>query len=66
MRENFRQAERPMDDRLFPARPILAVSAAVFREGRVLIVRRGRGTVGHPLGAPPAENFRASSVDSEL
>ena len=29
-----------MNDRLFPARPILAVSAAVFRKGRVLIVRR--------------------------
>ena len=31
-----------MNDRLFPARPILAVSAAVFRKGRVLIVRRAR------------------------
>ena len=32
----------PMNDRLFPSRPILAVSAAVFRRGRVLIVRRAR------------------------
>jgi len=32
----------PMNDRLFPARPILAVSAAVFREAHVLIVRRAR------------------------
>jgi 8-oxo-dGTP diphosphatase len=37
-----------MNDRLFPARPILAVSAAVFRKGRVLIVRRARAPLlGH-------------------
>lgn len=30
------------DDRLFPARPILAVSTAVFRDGRVLLARRAR------------------------
>jgi len=37
-----------MSDRLFPTRPILAVSAAVFREGRALIVRRARAPlVGH-------------------
>ena len=29
-----------MTDRLFPGTPIVAVSAAVFRKGRVLIVRR--------------------------
>jgi 8-oxo-dGTP diphosphatase len=28
------------EDRLYPGRPILAVSTAVFREGRVLIARR--------------------------
>ena len=28
------------DDRLYPSRPFLAVSIAVFREGRVLIARR--------------------------
>ena len=28
--------------RIYPTRPYLAVSAAVFRDGRVLIVRRGR------------------------
>jgi 8-oxo-dGTP diphosphatase len=28
--------------RIYPARPFLAVSAAIFREGRVLIVRRAR------------------------
>ena len=31
-----------MNDRLFPARPILAVSAAVFRDGQALIIRRAR------------------------
>jgi len=31
-----------MDDRLYPNRPILAVSAAVFREGLVLVARRAR------------------------
>jgi ADP-ribose pyrophosphatase YjhB (NUDIX family) len=30
------------DDRSFPHRPILAVSAAIFRTGKVLIVRRAR------------------------
>jgi len=30
------------DDRSFPQRPILAVSAAIFRTGKVLIVRRAR------------------------
>lgn len=29
-------------DRLYPPRPILAVSTAVFRDGRVLIARRAR------------------------
>ncbi|HLJ72164.1 MAG TPA: NUDIX domain-containing protein [Roseiarcus sp.] len=29
-------------DRLYPARPILAVSLAVFRQGRALIARRAR------------------------
>src|SRR5689334_5570169 len=28
--------------RTYPTRPYLAVSAAIFRDGRVLIVRRGR------------------------
>jgi 8-oxo-dGTP diphosphatase len=38
----------PMNDRLFPARPILAVSAAVFRGGRALIIRRARAPlIGH-------------------
>jgi 8-oxo-dGTP diphosphatase len=30
------------DDRAYPVRPILAVSAAIFRDGKVLLVRRAR------------------------
>ncbi len=30
------------ESRAYPTRPYLAVSAAIFRDGRVLIVRRGR------------------------
>lgn len=30
------------DSRSYPERPILAVSAAIFRDGNVLIIRRGR------------------------
>lgn len=30
------------DERTYPQRPFLAVSAAIFRDGRVLIVRRAR------------------------
>ena len=30
------------DARIYPDRPILAVSAAIIRDGRILIVRRGR------------------------
>lgn len=30
------------DPRLYPARPVLAASVAVFRDGHVLIARRGR------------------------
>jgi 8-oxo-dGTP diphosphatase len=59
-----------MDDRLFPARPILAVSAAVFRRGRVLIVRRARAPmVGHfslPGGVVEAGETLAAAVAREL
>ena len=30
------------DERTYPSRPFLAVSAAIFRDGKVLIVRRAR------------------------
>lgn len=32
-----------MDERAYPTRPFLAVSAAIVRDGKVLIVRRGSG-----------------------
>jgi 8-oxo-dGTP diphosphatase len=61
---------RQMDDRLFPARPILAVSAAVFRERRVLIVRRARAPlVGHfslPGGVVELGETLAAAVAREL
>src|ERR1700728_1738607 len=61
---------RPMDDRLFPARPILAVSAAVFREGRVLIVRRARAPLlGHfslPGGGVEVGETLAAALAREL
>ena len=31
------------DERSYPARPILAVSAAILRDGKVLLARRARG-----------------------
>jgi 8-oxo-dGTP diphosphatase len=59
-----------MDDRLFPARPILAVSAAVFRDGRVLIVRRARAPlIGHfslPGGVVEVGETLAEAVAREL
>jgi 8-oxo-dGTP diphosphatase len=59
-----------MDDRLFPARPILAVSAAVFREGRVLIVRRARAPlIGHfslPGGVVEIGETLAEALAREL
>ena len=45
-------AERPADGRLYPARPILAVSVAVFREGRVLVGRRARAPMAGRFSLP--------------
>ena len=36
------------DGRTYPTRPFLAVSAAIFRNGKVLIVRRGRAPAKEP------------------
>jgi 8-oxo-dGTP diphosphatase len=62
--------EGPMDERLFPARPLLAVSAAVFRDGRVLIVRRARAPlIGHfslPGGVVEIGETLAEAVAREL
>jgi 8-oxo-dGTP diphosphatase len=59
-----------MNDRLFPARPILAVSAAVFREGRVLIARRARAPLsGHfslPGGVVEVGETLAAALAREL
>ena len=59
-----------MDERLFPARPILAVSAAVFRDGRVLIVRRARAPLlSHfslPGGVVEVGETLAAAVAREL
>ena len=41
-----------MDDRLYPARPILAASTAVFRDGRVLLARRGRAPLAGVYSLP--------------
>jgi 8-oxo-dGTP diphosphatase len=41
-----------MDERAYPTRPFLAVSAAVIRDGRVLIVRRG-GSFGKGIYTLP-------------
>lgn len=40
------------DDRAYPTRPFLAVSAAVFRAGRVLLVRRARAPSAGPWTLP--------------
>jgi ADP-ribose pyrophosphatase YjhB (NUDIX family) len=41
-----------VDDRLYPARPILSASVAVFREGRVLIARRARSPLAGLYALP--------------
>ena len=59
-----------MDDRLFPARPILAVSAAVFRDGRVLVARRARapmiGRFSLPGGVVEVGETLAQAIAREL
>jgi 8-oxo-dGTP diphosphatase len=69
-----------MNDRLFPARPILAVSMAVFRQGRVLVVRRAREPmighftlpggvleIGEPLAEAAARELREEvGVEAEI
>lgn len=43
---------RSFDPRAYPDRPFLAVSAAIFRRGRVLLVRRARA-MAHPVYTLP-------------
>ena len=56
--------------RSYPTRPYLAVSAAIFRDGRVLIVRRGRpparGLYTLPGGGVEAGETLADAVIREV
>jgi len=58
------------DDRIFPARPILAVSAAIFRGGKVLLVRRARrpalGTYTLPGGVVEAGETLTEAIAREV
>lgn len=56
-----------MNDRLYPARPILGVSVAVFRDGRVLIGRRARAPMAGRFSLPggaveTGETLRAAAA----
>ncbi len=58
------------EDRVFPPRPILAVSTAVFREGRALIARRAqapwRGAFSLPGGVVEIGETLAAAAAREL
>ena len=58
------------DDRAYSARPILAVSAAIFRDGKVLIVRRARAPAAGlhtlPGGAVEAGETLFEAVRREI
>ena len=47
-----RMADNGPEDRLYPPRPILAVSVAVFRQGRVLVGRRARPPMAGRFSLP--------------
>ncbi|MFY9970473.1 MAG: NUDIX domain-containing protein [Roseiarcus sp.] len=59
-----------LDDRLYPQRPILAVSVAVFRAGLVLVGRRARepmmGRFSLPGGVVEVGETLAEAVAREL
>jgi 8-oxo-dGTP diphosphatase len=50
-----------VDERAYPTRPFLAASAAVIRDGRVLIVRRG-GTFGRGIYTLPGGVVQAGET----
>src|ERR1700676_4697343 len=58
------------DGRTYPTRPYLAVSAAIFRDGKVLIVRRGRapakGLYTLPGGGVELGEKRQQAVTREV
>jgi 8-oxo-dGTP diphosphatase len=60
----------PAEDRLYPRRPILAVSVAVFRAGRVLVGRRARepmlGRFSLPGGVVEIGETLAAAAAREL
>jgi len=58
------------DERLYPQRPYLAVSAAILRDGKVLVVRRARkpalGVYTLPGGAVEAGETLEEAVKREV
>ena len=60
----------PSDDRAYPNRPYLAVSAAIIRDGHVLIVRRARppahGLFTLPGGVVEAGETLAEAITREV
>src|ERR1043166_299381 len=58
------------DPRAYPARPFLAVSASIYREGRILLVRRarapGRDLFSLPGGVVEAGETLAEAVAREV
>ncbi|MCC6888232.1 MAG: NUDIX hydrolase [Hyphomicrobiales bacterium] len=58
------------DDRVYPSRPFLAVSAAILRDGKVLVVRRARNPAGGlyslPGGVVEAGETLAEAVKREV
>jgi ADP-ribose pyrophosphatase YjhB (NUDIX family) len=58
------------DERLYPARPFLAVSAAILRDGKVLVVRRARkpalGVYTMPGGVVEAGETLVEAVTREV
>jgi 8-oxo-dGTP diphosphatase len=58
------------DPRAYPTRPFLAVSAAIYREGRVLLVQRarapGQGLFSLPGGVVEAGETLAEAVAREV